>query len=124
MAVMTASANSKSARQKQSEPEQPTFVLRCYVYRAGTVYVAECIDLDILAEVKTAEMAIAKLRDAVLGYLRVVLDGGSLEDLLPRPSPWLSRLRYHRYLLAAALTSRRRQFRVFDWSTSSPILAV
>jgi predicted RNase H-like HicB family nuclease len=57
-------------------------------------YVAECIDLDLIAEGQTAEEAIGGLQEAVYGYVNVALDGDTY-GLLPRPSPLSHRLHYH-----------------------------
>lgn len=71
--------------------------LRCFVrqIRSGC-YVAECIDLDICAEAKTQELAIRGLKNAMVGYLHVVLDGQGTNAVasLKRPSPLGHRIRY------------------------------
>lgn len=70
--------------------------LRCFAYRAGSDrFIAECIDLDILAEGETREKAIAGLQEALYGYFLTVLDGESTGGLIPRPAPLSHRLRYH-----------------------------
>lgn len=69
--------------------------LRCFVYRRGQEYRAECIDLDIATEGSTPEEAIAGLQDAMQGYLSVVFEGGDRKGLLLRKSPLLHRLHYH-----------------------------
>ena len=57
-------------------------------------YVAECIDLDLIAEGQTVEEAIGGLQEAVSGYVRVAL-GGDTRGLLPRPSPLSHRIHYY-----------------------------
>ena len=69
--------------------------LRCFVYRRGQEYRAECIDLDIATEGSTPEEAIAGLQDAMQGYLSVVFERGDRKGLLLRKSPLLHRLHYH-----------------------------
>src|SRR5713226_6438407 len=48
---------------------QKMFTLRCYVYRQRStgLYVAECIDLDIMVKAKKPNKAMRELRDAILG---------------------------------------------------------
>lgn len=80
-------------------------------------FTAECIDLDIMVRSSTPQKAFHELREAVKGYLAVVLDGDT-EGLLPRPSPYLHRVRYHFLVLRAALTiGIRRTFLVSDLTT-------
>lgn len=71
---------------------------RCYVRRiSANCYRAECIDLDISAEAATREGAIGGLQDAMMGYLKVVLDSQETNtdmDFL-RPSPLGHRVRYY-----------------------------
>ena len=80
---------------------------RCFAYKAGNdVFIAECIDLNIVVQAKTIKKAASNLRSAIDGYLEVATEGESLEGLVPRPSPQSHR---HRYLwvglqIKAALT--------------------
>jgi len=68
--------------------------LHAWCYRPEPdVYLAECIDLDIVTEGKTAEEAIAGLEQAVCGYLKVAFCGDT-HGLVFRKSPWKNRLRY------------------------------
>ena len=86
--------------------------LRCFTYspRPGQ-YVAECVDLDLLAQGETLEEAIGKLQAAVFSYLEVAFTGESTKGLVLRLSPRSHRLRYHlhrlRYAFYLRLTSRR-----------------
>lgn len=57
-------------------------------------FVAECIDLNLIAEGQTVEEAIGGLQEAVYGYVHVALDGDT-RGVLPRPSPLTRRLHYH-----------------------------
>ncbi len=71
-------------------------VLRSFFYRAQPgVWVAECVDLDLMAEGKSAEEAIGKLQEAVIGYLDAAFDGESVRGLVLRPAPFSHRLRYY-----------------------------
>ena len=73
--------------------------LRCFVRAGGRprLFIAECIDLDLMVEAPTSDEAVASLYDAITGYLEVVFDGPhpDLTGLIPRPSPLSHRLRYH-----------------------------
>jgi hypothetical protein len=74
--------------------------LRCFVRKGGARgYVAECIDLDLGAESETLDGAVNGLRDAIIGYLMVVLDGVETDQEAPaailRPAPLSHRIRYH-----------------------------
>ena len=95
-------------------------VLRCLVVKnRRNEYAAECIDLDLLVYGKTPHDALHSLRDAIRGYLTVVLDG-EITGLVPRPAPFSHRARYHFYALRAALSigvaGAKRDFMLSDWS--------
>lgn len=104
----------RSVKQRKTQPHQ-SFVLRCMVYQSKSgEYTGECIDLDIMVRAGTPQKAFHELREAVKGYLVVVL-GGDTEGLLPRPSPFWHHVRYHMLALRAALTvGIRRNFLVSD----------
>jgi hypothetical protein len=104
----------KPVRQRKAQAHQ-SFVLRCMVYKSKAgEYTAECIDLDIMVRGNTPHKAFHELREAVKGYLLVVLDGDT-EGLLPRPSPFGHHIRYHVLALRAALTlGIRHNFLVSD----------
>ena len=92
-------------------------VFRCYVshYEEGG-YIAECIDLDIAARGESAYKAFQSLTEAITGYLAVAFRGDT-EGLVPRRSPWRSRLRYHLFALRAALgLFTDRDFLVSDYA--------
>ena len=81
--------------------------LRCFCYQAEqNLFVAECVDLDLISEGDTPERAIGGLQQAMHGYLCVAFDG-DVEGLILRPSPISHRLRYHWYGLKDRL---RRAF--------------
>ena len=82
-------------------------------------FTAECIDLDLMVRAKNPHDAFQSLKEAIIGYLSVVLSGDP-QGLIPRPSPLNHRVRYHLYALRAALNIRAafasRNFMVSDWS--------
>lgn len=69
--------------------------LRAFFYspRAG-VYLAECIDLDLISSGDSPEAAVAKLQEAMFSYLAAAFDGPT-KGLVPRLSPFSHRLRYY-----------------------------
>ena len=75
--------------------------LRAFTYRSREGhYIAECIDLDLLAQADTREEAIGKLQEAMFSYLALAFaEGESTRGLVLRPSPLSHRLRYmaHRF---------------------------
>ncbi|HEX3986315.1 MAG TPA: hypothetical protein VHX13_06855, partial [Acidobacteriaceae bacterium] len=63
---------------------KPALELRCFVRPIGkSRYLAECIDLDLGAEADTLERAMGGLKDAIVGYLMVVLEGVQTDQELP-----------------------------------------
>jgi len=94
-------------------------VFRCMVYPRLQVarldFVAECIDLDIIVIGSTQRAAQESLHEAVRGYLRVAAQGDT-KGLIPRPSPWNHRLKYHLFALRAALSNGTRTFLVSDFA--------
>ncbi len=82
--------------------------LRCFFYQAEpNLYVAECVDLDLISEGDTPEKAIRSLQEAMYGYLGVAFDGDP-QGLVLRPSPLSHRIRYHWHEL------KDRLRRIFD----------
>ena len=69
------------------------FPLRAFLYRSHGRYIAECIDLYLLAQAETADDAIRKLQEETYGYLKVAFEGKT-NGLVLRPSPLSHRLRY------------------------------
>ena len=104
-----------------TEPQSATsrdvkkcYFFRCYAWSSSPgEFIAECVDLDVMVRGSSPHEAFDKLKDAILGYVRVV-SAGDEKGLLPRPSPLLHRLRYHWFCFKAALTSERRNFQLFD----------
>lgn len=78
---------------------QNDIVLRCYIYEKGGKFWGECIDLDILVKRDTLYEAATALDDALTGYVDTVAEGGWLEQLLPRRSPFFRRARYYAHAL-------------------------
>ena len=69
---------------------------RCFAYRRGPgVFVAECIDLNLIVKAKTMKKAVSSLGDAIEGYLEVVTSGEDQRRLIHRASPFSHRIHYH-----------------------------
>lgn len=100
-----------------------TLKLRCFYYPDGSDNViAECIDLDLAVERKTAEEALKELQYAIHGYLMTAFEEGSIKGLVPRPAPLLHRLRYHVEKLRqiGQLASSGQRSRAMEWSFPVP----
>ena len=96
--------------------------LRAFTYRHGDHHIAECIDLDLLAQGDTVEEAISKLQEAMFGYLKVAFSGEPTEGLVLRKSPFHHRLRYHLHRLRCAVPRHaRRTSTHFVLPTSKPL---
>jgi hypothetical protein len=107
---------------KHSAKQLPpmSLVLRCVVFKnKENEYSAECVDLDLLVYGKTSYEALHSLRGAIVGYIAVAFDG-DVTGLVPRPSPFSHRARYHLYALRAAfsigMAGAKRNFLLSDWS--------
>ena len=104
-------------------------LLRCMAHRRKNRYVAECIDLNLVATAATPEDALRSLKLAIAGHLKVSLEGASdlekqtglVKGLIPRPSSWRRRLVYHMLCLLAAFRSAERGFRLYDFDTKECI---
>jgi hypothetical protein len=86
--------------------------LRAFTYRSGRRYIAECIDLDLLAQGDTLEEAIGKLQESMVGYLELAFSG-STNGLVLRPSPLSHKIRYWAHRLKcrfASHASRQKHF--------------
>jgi predicted RNA binding protein YcfA (HicA-like mRNA interferase family) len=69
---------------------------RCCVYEQKPgLFAAECIDLDLMVKARNISKAKRELRDAIVGYVRVALETGEKDKLIPRPSPLAHRFRYY-----------------------------
>ena len=115
-------------RNKRAAPHAtlPISTLRCYVCRINSnVWIAECVDLDLIVKNRTPELAISNLRDSIRGYLNTVVAGeGAITGLIPRPSPLSHRLRYRWFLLKAVLLRSQRNFRSFECSAAESLLCI
>lgn len=101
-----------------SQPRRvPRTTLRCVIYCVkDKVYIAECIDLDIMVTDANPDQAYKKLSAAIKGYLKVARSGDPT-GLVPRPSPLSHRVRYHWFAIRAAVQTARRDFRLVDLSS-------
>jgi hypothetical protein len=82
--------------------------MRAYVYQRGNLFIAECIDLDLLSQGKTEVEAISKLQEAMYGYLDVAFSGESIKGLVPRPSPLSHRFRFYMHRILGILGRSHR----------------
>lgn len=68
---------------------------RCMAYKqANHLFVAECIDLNLMVKAKSMNKATESLREAIAGYLEVAREG-DIKGLIPRPSPISRKALYH-----------------------------
>lgn len=74
--------------------------IRCFFYRKGAYYYAECLDLNLLTRADTRDEAIGSLQEAMFGYIETVFDGGPKKGLLPRRAPLSSWIRYYLHRLS------------------------
>jgi hypothetical protein len=115
-------AERKDSDLKSSAKQLPPsgLVLRCVVFQNDqNEYTAECIDLDLLVYGKNPSEALHSLRSAIVGYLDLAF-AGDRAGLVPRPSSFSHRARYHSYALRAAfsigMAGTKRNFLLSDWS--------
>jgi hypothetical protein len=91
--------------------------------QAPETWIAECIDLDLMADGRAATIAMEGLHDAMASSLKTAGEGDKT-GLVPRPSPFTHRLRYHWFCLRAAFSTGRHNFRLLDCSSEQlPICA-
>jgi len=74
-------------------------VFRCFVYRDGDSYYADCLDLTLLTKRDTMQEAMADLQEMILGYLESVYAHGDEHELLPRRAPFYRWLEFCKWLL-------------------------
>lgn len=79
--------------------------LRCFSYRKGRYYYAECVDLDLISRGDSDEEAIGRLQEQMFGYVQTVIDGGSAKGLIPRRAPLTSWIRYYCQTAVARIVS-------------------
>lgn len=84
--------------------------LRCFYYKDGSRFVAECVDLDLSVERPTAEEAVRELQIAMYGYLTSAFDGQDIRGLVPRRSPLSHRLRYRWENIKARLSYGAKKY--------------
>ncbi len=90
--------------------------LRCFLYwdEKSARYIAECIDLNLIARGKSATQAVKGLEDAIRGYLATAFKGDP-SGLVPRRSPASRRALYHWFKLRNSLRKARAGFRVYTF---------
>ena len=76
-----------------------TQVFRCYVYREGSGYYAECLDLTLLTRRETMQAAMSDLQEIILGYLESVYAHGDEQTLVPRHAPRYRWLEFYKQLV-------------------------
>jgi hypothetical protein len=87
--------------------------LRSFVYQPKpNLYIAECVDLNLLSQGRSPEEAFEALNEAVNLYLGTALDGDTA-GLLHRPSPWTHRVRYLLHELENLLKGRHEKYQLF-----------
>ena len=59
------------------------YPLRAFHYKSRAIYVAECIDLNLIAEGQTPEQSIGRLQEAMEGYLALAFEGDTKGLVLP-----------------------------------------
>jgi hypothetical protein len=97
-------APASPAKEKPRQVEK-CFTVRCFFYREKSgLFVAECVDLDLMVKARKQNMAMRELRDAILGYVRVAVESGTDSELIPRRSPLSHRLHYYAVVLACRLS--------------------
>lgn len=83
---------------KGSEPGEKKFVLRCLAYRkTPNLWLAVCLDLNVVTEGTTLREVQVKTHDAVQAYLETVLERGWEKELLSRKAPPRYWLRWYLY---------------------------
>jgi hypothetical protein len=111
-------SNAKSKRVSSSV--EKSFTVRCFVYpeKSTGMFVAECIDLDLMVKARRSNMAMRQLRDAILGYVKVAAESGLDSELIPRRAPISHRFHYYVVLVAAQLSLLSRE-RLFSYTPST-----
>ena len=128
MPVVERQAKAKGRARESINLPKHVFTMRCIVRPYKDAYVAECIDLNLLVRRKTAKDAASALEDAIFGYLEAVVEdrhsfeelesSGCVKGLLPRPSPFARRAKYHLYCFLAAIQGSQRSFQLKDYVSS------
>ena len=79
--------------------EKMSGTFRCYVYRQGENYYAECLDLNLLTRRPTVLAAMESLNEAVLCHVEAAYSQGWEKDLIPRCAPLARWLRFYTSLV-------------------------
>ena len=70
--------------------------IKCYVFKSGGAWYAECLTLNLLSKGDTQADAIRRLQVSMFSYVETVLrDGQSSAGLIPRSAPSLSWIAYY-----------------------------
>jgi hypothetical protein len=83
-----------------------TVPLRCFSYKQGSGFYAECIDLNLLSRGNTREEAVVRLQEQMFSYVATVFEG-SPEGLIPRRAPISSFIRYYLTVIRDRLLRHR-----------------
>jgi hypothetical protein len=75
--------------------------IRCFYYKSGSKFYAQCLDLNLISRGETAEDAVGRLQESMVGYVNAVMEGGSSKGLLPRPAPFLSWIHFYLHRIAS-----------------------
>jgi len=84
------------------------------------LYVAECIDLDLMVKRDSEEASRHELLAAITAHVKVAIELGD-ESLLDRPSPLSHRLRYEVYRFAHVIAHRLVHATTFSWEARQQI---
>ncbi|MFQ6014052.1 MAG: hypothetical protein ACE5NP_01240 [Anaerolineae bacterium] len=103
-----------------------SYTFRCYAYRHGEWWYADCLDLMLLVKRQTLQAAMQTLEDQVILYLESVFERGDEDEAIPRPAPlsnWLH-FRKHQliYLVRSLLTGHEDGFISYELQTEPGIL--
>lgn len=103
-----------------------TCSFRCYAYRDGDLFLADCLDLMLMSQGATMEDAIRDLRGMILGYLEWAEQQGQIKQFIPRPAPLRDWLKFYALyassLLQALLLRQFSSFRVYTEHTEVSVL--
>lgn len=83
-----------------------TLPLRCFSYKEGSGFYAECIDLNLLSRGNTREEAVIRLQEQMFSYVATAFEG-STKGLIPRRAPISSFVRYYLTVAKDRLFRRR-----------------
>jgi predicted RNase H-like HicB family nuclease len=84
--------------------------LRCYAYKSGAKYYAECLSLNLISRGETQEEAVGRLQEAMFLHVNTAFDGDT-KGLIPRRAPLLRWLRYWAHAFAEWITTYKNHRR-------------